>query len=142
MTLRHWLISSSDISARSIASSASVLPDSQARTAGDDRPGQCPRLTSTVMRRAYALPLHWLGTLAPLDVQRPSSERVEDALMGLARQRPVARFAERRPWPSRCCREEVVESGAGQDQQSVCGPSAGHGEPPEGGVELVELGSS
>ena len=39
----------------------------------------------------------------------------------------------------RARRQQVVEAGAGHEEQAVRGAGAGHGEPAEGGVELVEL---
>ena len=43
------------------------------------------------------------------------------------------------PGSGRRVGEEVVEAGAGDQQQPVGGAGAGHGEAAEGGVELVEL---
>ena len=71
------------------------------------------------------------STRSGVTVNRATRERGEDALVGLPRQVPVARLAERRARPSRRLLEQLVEAGARHHQQPVGGARAGDGEAAE-----------
>ena len=59
--------------------------------------------------------------------------------MGLAREVSVAGLAERGSRASRRLGQELIQARPRHQEQAVCGPGAGDGEPTERGVELVEL---
>ena len=98
-----------------------------------DVPGEVGRL-----RRHLADEIMDARHQAVVDRQLPARERGEDPLVGLARQLPDARLAERRPRPRRRFAKQVVEAGPRHEQQPVRRTRARHGEPAERRVELVE----